>query len=170
MNLTKTYDVLIAGGGNAALCAAITARSAGASVLVLEHAPVDMRGGNSRHTRNLRVAHAQPTATLTGSYSEDEYWNDLKERDARQDGRAAGAHGDSRDGGAAGMDGVARRAFSAVAGGHVEFGAHQFVFSGWRQGADERLLRLRGENGRCGDVRDGSEGAAFNGGAVGRWQ
>ena len=33
---TKTYDVLVAGGGNAALCAAITARQAGASVLLVE--------------------------------------------------------------------------------------------------------------------------------------
>ncbi|HET8997887.1 MAG TPA: FAD-dependent oxidoreductase, partial [Acetobacteraceae bacterium] len=50
---SKTYDVLVAGGGNAALCAAITARQAGASVIVLESAPKALRGGNSRHTRNL---------------------------------------------------------------------------------------------------------------------
>ena len=34
-DLTKKYDVLVAGGGNAALCAAIAARRAGASVLVV---------------------------------------------------------------------------------------------------------------------------------------
>ena len=51
---TKTYDVLVAGGGNAALCAAITARQAGASVLLVESAPRAFRGGNSRHTRNLQ--------------------------------------------------------------------------------------------------------------------
>jgi tricarballylate dehydrogenase len=76
-NLNQAPDVLVIGGGNAALCAAITAREAGASVLVLEHAPKYFRGGNSRHTRNLRVMHSQPTATLTNSYTEDEYWTDL---------------------------------------------------------------------------------------------
>jgi tricarballylate dehydrogenase len=75
--LNQVPDVLVIGGGNAALCAAITAREAGASVLVLEHAPKHFRGGNSRHTRNLRVMHSQPTATLTNSYTEDEYWTDL---------------------------------------------------------------------------------------------
>jgi len=38
-------DVLVIGGGNAALCAAISARRAGASVLVLEGAPKFYRGG-----------------------------------------------------------------------------------------------------------------------------
>jgi tricarballylate dehydrogenase len=75
--VNKTYDLVIAGGGNAALCAALTAREAGASVLVLEHAPPALRGGNSRHTRNLRLMHEKPTATLTGAYAESEYWSDL---------------------------------------------------------------------------------------------
>ena len=74
---TLTYDIAIIGGGNAALTAAIAAREAGASVLVLEHAPKPMRGGNSRHTRNLRAMHAAPTAVLTDAYLEDEYWDDL---------------------------------------------------------------------------------------------
>jgi tricarballylate dehydrogenase len=74
---TKTYDVLVAGGGNAGLCAAITARQAGASVLLVESAPRAFRGGNSRHTRNLRAMHDQPNAVLTDAYKEDEYWNDL---------------------------------------------------------------------------------------------
>jgi tricarballylate dehydrogenase len=70
-------DVLVIGGGNAGLCAAITARQAGAKVLIVEYAPRDFRGGNSRHTRNLRVMHNEPTATLNGSYSEEDYWKDL---------------------------------------------------------------------------------------------
>ena len=71
------YDVVVLGGGNAALCAALTAREAGARVLVVERAPREFRGGNSRHTRNLRCAHESPTAVLTGEYSEDEFFADL---------------------------------------------------------------------------------------------
>ncbi len=70
--------MLVAGGGNAALCAAITARQAGASVLLAEHAPRAFRGGNSRHTRNLRAMHPTPTEVLTDAYEEEEYWDDLR--------------------------------------------------------------------------------------------
>jgi tricarballylate dehydrogenase len=70
-------DVLVIGGGNAALCAALTAREAGASVLLLESAPRDWRGGNSGHTRNLRCMHEAPQDVLTGAYPEEEYWQDL---------------------------------------------------------------------------------------------
>jgi tricarballylate dehydrogenase len=73
----RRYDVLVAGGGNAALCAAIAARRAGASVLVLEAADKFYRGGNTRHTRNMRCAHDHATDTLTGPYTEDEFWDDL---------------------------------------------------------------------------------------------
>src|SRR5262245_54432597 len=74
----RRYDVLVAGGGNAALCAAIAARRAGASVLVLEAADKFWRGGNTRHTRNMRCAHDHATDTLTGPYTEEEFWDDLK--------------------------------------------------------------------------------------------
>ena len=77
MDFSRTYDVLILGGGNAALCAAITAAQAGRSVLVLECAPKHFRGGNSRHTRNLRCMHDAPADVLSDSYPEDEYWQDL---------------------------------------------------------------------------------------------
>lgn len=70
-------DVLIIGGGNAALCAALTAREAGASVLLLEAAPREWRGGNSGHTRNLRCMHEAPQDVLTDAYPEEEYWQDL---------------------------------------------------------------------------------------------
>ncbi len=73
----ESCDVLVVGGGNAGLSAAITAREAGASVVLLEHAPKALRGGNSRHTRNLRLMHKSPTATLVGSYSSSDYWRDL---------------------------------------------------------------------------------------------
>jgi tricarballylate dehydrogenase len=77
MDVSRIYDVLILGGGNAALCAAITARRAGRSVLLLECAPKHFRGGNSRHTRNLRCMHDGPADVLTGTYPEEEYWQDL---------------------------------------------------------------------------------------------
>ncbi len=70
-------DVLVIGGGNAALCAALMAREAGASVLLLETAPREWRGGNSIHTRNLRCMHDAPQDVLTGAYPEDEFWQDL---------------------------------------------------------------------------------------------
>ncbi|MET0681284.1 MAG: FAD-dependent tricarballylate dehydrogenase TcuA [Burkholderiales bacterium] len=73
----RPYDVLVVGGGNAALCAAITARRAGASVLIVESAPKAFRGGNSRHTRNFRSMHDGPTDVLTDAYPEEEYWQDL---------------------------------------------------------------------------------------------
>src|SRR5580698_2237843 len=62
------FDVAVAGGGNAALCAALSASEAGARVVVFESAPRDFRGGNSRHTRNMRIA---------GVYPEAEYLADL---------------------------------------------------------------------------------------------
>ena len=70
-------DVLVIGGGNAALCAALMAREAGASVLILESAPREWRGGNSSHTRNLRCMHDAPQDVLVGAYPEEEYFDDL---------------------------------------------------------------------------------------------
>lgn len=71
------HDVLVVGGGQAGLVAAICAAEAGARVCVLEGAPHSHRGGNSRHTRNLRPMHEGPISVLSGTYSEDEYWDDL---------------------------------------------------------------------------------------------
>jgi tricarballylate dehydrogenase len=70
-------DVLVIGGGNAALCAALMAREAGASVVLLEAAPRAWRGGNSMHTRNLRCMHDAPQDVLTEAYPEEEFWQDL---------------------------------------------------------------------------------------------
>lgn len=70
-------DVLVIGGGNAALCAALMAREVGASVLLLESAPKEWRGGNSAHTRNIRAMHDAPEDVMSGVYSEEEYWQDV---------------------------------------------------------------------------------------------
>src|SRR6202023_377215 len=77
VDFNRKFDVLVVGGGNAALCAAISARRTGASVLVLEGAPKFYRGGNTRHTRNMRCAHDAATDILTGPYTEKEFWEDL---------------------------------------------------------------------------------------------
>ena len=72
----KEYDVIIAGGGNAALCAALTAAESSDRVLLIEKAPATLRAGNTRHTRDIRYAHDTDRYT-TGPYSEEEFLNDI---------------------------------------------------------------------------------------------
>jgi tricarballylate dehydrogenase len=78
------FDVAVLGGGNAGMCAALSAREACATVLVLDSAPRELRGGNSRHTRNMRCMHEEPTGVLEGAYTEDEYFADLDKVTAGQ--------------------------------------------------------------------------------------
>lgn len=77
MDFSRQFDLLVLGGGNAALCAALAARERGLTVLIVESAPFDFRGGNSRHTRNMRTMHSGPLDVLEEAYPEDEYWQDL---------------------------------------------------------------------------------------------
>jgi tricarballylate dehydrogenase len=77
-DFSAPLDVLVVGGGNAALCAAISARRAGARVLLVESAIKDFRGGNSRHTRDIRYMHRSATGYVTGPYGEEEFWQDLR--------------------------------------------------------------------------------------------
>src|SRR5918912_154225 len=76
---TGPVDVLVIGGGNAGMCAAISARRAGARVLVLETATRDFRAGNSRHTRDIRYKHDAATEYVTGAYTQEEFWEDLRQ-------------------------------------------------------------------------------------------
>ncbi len=76
-DVNETVDVLVIGGGNAGLCAAMTAKRTARSVLLLESSPEAFRGGNSRHTRDIRYMHERPTPFATGSYDEAEFWDDL---------------------------------------------------------------------------------------------
>jgi tricarballylate dehydrogenase len=76
---TNGRQIVVIGGGNAALCAALAAADGGASVTMLEAAPRLLRGGNTRHTRNLRALHDEGDGFVTGSYKEDEFFGDLVE-------------------------------------------------------------------------------------------
>ena len=90
--ISGEYDVVVVGAGNAGMCAALAARENGARVLVLEAAPFDERGGNSRYTAGaLRFVYngvddllklcdlsEQEVATSDfGTYTTDKYYDDL---------------------------------------------------------------------------------------------
>jgi succinate dehydrogenase/fumarate reductase flavoprotein subunit len=56
VRLGKNWDVIVVGAGNAAFCAALAAREKGARVLMLERAPQELSGGNSRFTAGAMIA------------------------------------------------------------------------------------------------------------------
>ncbi len=65
------------GGGNAGLAAALTAGRLADRVVLLDRGPAALRGGNTRHTRNIRCAHSWSDAYSPGSYLFAELWQDL---------------------------------------------------------------------------------------------
>jgi tricarballylate dehydrogenase len=86
------YDVIIVGGGNAALCAALSAREFSGKVLVLERAPEEESGGNSRFTAGLmRVVYngvedlrklidlsdEEVARTDFGAYTAEQFFDDM---------------------------------------------------------------------------------------------
>jgi tricarballylate dehydrogenase len=91
--LPEMFDVVVVGGGNAALCAALAAAESGASVLVLERAPEVESGGNSRFTagafrcvydgvEDLKVLMPDLTAEETantdfGTYTQEQFFDDM---------------------------------------------------------------------------------------------
>src|SRR6266704_2058363 len=69
------YDVIVVGGGNAAFCAALAAQEQGAKVVMLEAAPEDEAGGNSRFTAgSIRVVYngVEDIKTLVPDLTEKE--------------------------------------------------------------------------------------------------
>jgi tricarballylate dehydrogenase len=91
--MSGKVDVIVVGGGNAALCAALAAHEEGASVLVLERAPEEERGGNSTYTDGqMRCVYTgaddiiAASEDLTpeeiaisdfGSYTEEQFFDDM---------------------------------------------------------------------------------------------
>ncbi|HVU76875.1 MAG TPA: FAD-dependent tricarballylate dehydrogenase TcuA [Gaiellaceae bacterium] len=71
------HDVVVVGGGNAGLVAALAARDEGARVLLIERSPRWRRGGNSRHTRDIRYAHDEPSRWAPAPYPEAKFLADL---------------------------------------------------------------------------------------------
>jgi tricarballylate dehydrogenase len=71
------WDVIVIGAGNAGLVAAMTARHHVPRVLLLERASPAMRGGNTRHTRNVRCVHDESDEYTPGRYPFEELWRDL---------------------------------------------------------------------------------------------
>ena len=74
---SQAVDVLVVGGGSAALCAALAARHSGASVRLVEQAPATLRGGDTRHARNFRLMHDRPEWYVPDAYGEDAFFKDL---------------------------------------------------------------------------------------------
>jgi tricarballylate dehydrogenase len=75
--VSEPWDVVVIGGGNAGLVAAIAARERVSRVLLLERATAALRGGNTRHTRNVRCVHDNGDVYTPGAYPYAELWRDL---------------------------------------------------------------------------------------------
>ncbi len=90
---SELWDVIVVGAGNAAFSAALAARESGASVVMLEAAPEDEAGGNSRFTAgSMRVVYdglddilklvpdlseTEIETTDFGSYTREQFFDDM---------------------------------------------------------------------------------------------
>src|SRR5438093_4217244 len=91
--MMSDHDVIVVGAGNAAFCAALAAQEQGATVVMLEAAPEDESGGNSRFTAgSIRVVYngiddiktlvpdltqAEIDTTDFGTYTADQFFDDM---------------------------------------------------------------------------------------------
>ena len=89
----QVADVIVVGAGNAAFCAALAAQEHGAKVVMLEAAPQEESGGNSRFTAgSIRVVYngvadikalvpdltpAEIESTDFGTYTADQFFDDM---------------------------------------------------------------------------------------------
>ena len=89
----QVADVIVVGAGNAAFCAALAAQEEGATVLMIEAAPEEESGGNSRFTAgSIRVVYngvddiktlvpdltpAEIETTDFGTYTADQFFDDM---------------------------------------------------------------------------------------------
>src|SRR5687768_335829 len=86
------WDVIVVGGGNAALCAALSAAEAAKRILVLERAPEEESGGNSRFTAGLmrivyngaddlrqliELSEDEVARSDFGTYTEEQFFDDM---------------------------------------------------------------------------------------------
>jgi len=92
-DLPTNADVIVVGAGNAALCAALSARETGRDVVVLERAPREASGGNSRYTagamrfvydgvEDLRallpdLSEEEAAGADFGAYTRDQFFDDM---------------------------------------------------------------------------------------------
>src|SRR5437773_3590499 len=91
--MDKIADVIVVGAGNAAFCAALAAQEQGAKVVMLEAAPEEESGGNSRFTAgSIRVVYngiddikalvpdlteAEVATTDFGTYTAEKFFDDM---------------------------------------------------------------------------------------------
>ncbi len=72
----ESFDVIVVGGGNAALCSAITVARSSKKVLLIEKSAKETRGGNSKYTRDIRCCQHEDQFA-TGDYDESEFLEDI---------------------------------------------------------------------------------------------
>lgn len=75
--VVNNFDLIVVGGGNAGLIAAITSAKRGLRVALLESAPEPLRGGNSKYTRDVLFVHDEALYT-SGVYTSNQFLSDLK--------------------------------------------------------------------------------------------